>query len=114
MGHFIFSSCCFSCLIFRNSARDAFKAEERAYYAHQAELRKLRQEKQQEEKMKWQKELDMKRKLQKVEKLDEQPYVAEMTLIEQTMLFCKSLTQSKGADQKEEKKETVHDNPDGT
>merc|ERR1712048_1366474 len=53
-------------------------------------------------------------KLRKVEQLDEQPYVAEMTLIEQTMLFCKSLTQSKGTDQKEEKKDTVHDNPEGT
>merc|ERR1712113_1300946 len=38
-----------------------------------------------------------------------------MTLIEQTMLFCKSLTQSKATDQKEEKKDaSVHDNPEGT
>merc|ERR1712066_5173 len=30
------------------------------------------------------------------------------------MLFCKSLTQNKGAEQKEEKKEAVLDNPEGT
>merc|ERR1712151_493513 len=36
------------------------------------------------------------------------------TLIEQTILFCKSLTQSKDKEEKEEKKEIVHDNPDGT
>merc|ERR1712039_361878 len=37
-----------------------------------------------------------------------------MTLIEQTMLFCKSLVQTKDSEQKEEKKEIAHNNPDGT
>merc|ERR1712146_593161 len=67
-----------------------------------------------EERQKKQAEYDQRRKERAAEKLDEQPYVSEITLIEQTMLFCKSLTQSKDSDQKEEKKETVHNNPEGT
>merc|ERR1719362_918274 len=46
--------------------------------------------------------------------MDEQPYVAEITLLEQTIFFCKGLVQDKGPVQKEEKKETTHSNPDGT
>merc|ERR1719414_1321304 len=46
--------------------------------------------------------------------MDQQPYVAEITLIEQTLLFCKNLIQDKGPAQKEEKKETTHTNPEGT
>merc|ERR1712203_495105 len=50
----------------------------------------------------------------KAEKLEEQPYVAEITLIEQTIAFCNSLVQKKVDDTKEEKKELTHDNPEGT
>merc|ERR1712083_822708 len=53
-------------------------------------------------------------KLKKAEKLEEQPYVAEITLIEQTIAFCNSLVQKKVDDAKEEKKELTHDNPEGT
>merc|ERR1712176_1593064 len=45
--------------------------------------------------------------------LEEQPYVAEITLLEQTIKFCESLTQKKAEETKAEKKETVHDLPDG-
>jgi len=86
----------------RNQLRDDFRAEEQAYYAWQAEQRRVRQERQQEERQKWQVEQEQVRKLKKAEKLDEQPYVAEITLIEQTISFCKSFTQTK----KEEKEET--------
>merc|ERR1712050_30411 len=47
-------------------------------------------------------------------KLDEQPYIQEITLVEQTILFCKGLTQSKSTEQKVEEKKTVFDNPDNT
>jgi len=50
----------------------------------------------------------LKKKQREVEKLDEQPYVSEMTLIEQTIQFCKSLVQTKGEEKKEEKKEVEH------
>merc|ERR1719396_291557 len=59
-------------------------------------------------------EYDQRRKERAAEKLDEQPYVSEITLIEQTILFCKTLTQSKDKEEKEEQKEIVHNNPDGT
>merc|ERR1712066_522547 len=37
-----------------------------------------------------------------------------MTLIEQTIAFCKSLSQPKESEAKEEKKEIAHNNPEGT
>merc|ERR1712050_260423 len=48
------------------------------------------------------------------DRLEEQPYVAEITLIEQTIAFCNSLVQKKGEETKEEKKEIAHNNPEGT
>merc|ERR1712113_1360646 len=69
----------------KNAVRDEFKAKEREYYAYLAEVRKARQEKQQEERMVWQRERDQQTKLKKAERLEEQPYVAEITLIEQTI-----------------------------
>merc|ERR1712083_100262 len=73
-----------------------------------------RQEKYQEERKQWEKERDQQNKLKKAERLEEQPYVAEITLIEQTIAFCNSLTQKKAEDTKEEKKEVAHENPEGT
>merc|ERR1712054_324064 len=49
----------------------------------------------------------------KVEQLDEEPFVSERTLIEQTVKFCKSLLPQDAGDKKEEKKETVYNNKDG-
>merc|ERR1712032_903470 len=88
--------------------------KEREYYAYQAEVRKARQEKYQEERKHWEKEREQQNKLKKAERLEEQPYVAEITLIEQTIAFCNSLTQKKAEDSKEEKKEIEHNNPEGT
>merc|ERR1712060_881189 len=97
----------------KNAIRDEFKVKERAYYQYLAEVRKVRQEKYQEERMAWQKARDQENKVKKAEKLEDQPYVAEITLIEQTIAFCNSLTQKKAEDKKEEKKEIAHNNPDG-
>eukprot|EP00933_Yihiella_yeosuensis_P082720 TRINITY_DN966_c0_g1_i3.p1 TRINITY_DN966_c0_g1~~TRINITY_DN966_c0_g1_i3.p1 ORF type:complete len:487 (+),score=214.34 TRINITY_DN966_c0_g1_i3:76-1461(+) len=96
----------------RNEVRDAFRQEERAYNAHLQEIRKARQEKIAQERAERAKENETKRKMREVEKLDEQPYVSEMTLIEQTIAFCKSLTKTKAAEEEAEKKEVKHDNPD--
>merc|ERR1712113_1116522 len=98
----------------KNALRDEFKAKEREYYAYLAEVRKARQDKIQEERMAWQKDREQQNKLKKAERLEEQPYVAEITLIEQTIAFCNSLTQKKADDKQEEKKEIAHDNPEGT
>merc|ERR1712061_122518 len=98
----------------RNDLRSEFKDQERAYYAYLAEVRKAKQQRYQEERDAWQKEKDRENKIKKAERLEEQPYVAEITLIEQTIAFCNSLTQKKADDSKEEKKEIVHNNPEGT
>merc|ERR1711972_927199 len=98
----------------KNAIRDEFKAKEREYYQYLAEVRKARQEKVQEERMAWQKERDQQTKMKKAEALEDQPYVAEITLIEQTMAFCNSLTQKKEEGAKEEKKDIAHNNPEGT
>merc|ERR1712113_1227537 len=79
-----------------------------------AEVRKARQEKQQEERMAWQRERDHQTWVKKAERLEEQPYVAEITLIEQTIAFCNSLTQKKADEKQEEKKDIAHNNPEGT
>merc|ERR1712203_505904 len=63
----------------KNAVRDEFKAKEREYYQYLAEVRKARQEKVQEERMAWQKERDQQNKIKKAERLEDQPYVAEIT-----------------------------------
>merc|ERR1712187_932521 len=93
--------------------RAAWKEAEQAYKQYQTEIRKIKQERAAKERVERQKEYDLRQLERKAEKLDEQPHVAEITLIEQTIAFCKSLTQAKGAEKKEEKKETVHDLPEG-
>merc|ERR1712113_463792 len=87
---------------------------EREYYAYQAELRKIRQEKQAAERDEWKKQKDLETKQKMAERLEEQPYVAEITLIEQTIAFCNSLVQKKAEDTKEEKKDLSHNDPEGT
>merc|ERR1712086_109439 len=53
-------------------------------------------------------------KLEKqVEALDEQPLVSEITLIEQTVKFCKSLMPQDAGTEKKEEKEVVFNNKDG-
>eukprot|EP00434_Breviolum_minutum_P012501 symbB.v1.2.011013.t1/scaffold687.1/size172701/19 len=97
----------------RNEFREEFRQKEREYNAYQAELKKARQEKILAEKAERQKEIDLRRKQRKAEELDTQPYISEITLIEQTILFCKNLVQTKSEDKKDEKKEIAHNNKEG-
>merc|ERR1712151_630017 len=79
-------------------------------------LRKKRQEQQDRiaaERVARQKEWEERSRQKKVEKMDEQPFVTEITLIEQTIKFCKSLTGGKEEEKKEEKKDIEHKNMDG-
>merc|ERR1711953_811076 len=55
----------------------------------------------------------MKKMEAEIEKLDVNPQVSVMVLIEQTITFCKSLLPQEKTEEKEEKKETVHNNKDG-
>jgi len=98
----------------RNALRDEFRQKEREFNQWKNERRKAQQDKYNEEREKKQAEWQRAQLLKKAEAMDIQPHVAEITLIEQTILFCKSLVQDKGAVVKEEKKEISHSNPDGT
>jgi len=88
----------------RNAARDEFNAAMKEFHSYLQEVRAVRQEKFVEERKKRQAEQDMFRRHREADKLDEQPHVSEMTLVEQTILFCKSLLQTKDVEKKEEKK----------
>merc|ERR1712151_1103626 len=72
----------------------------------------IKQERAAKERTERQKDYELRQLERKAEKLDEQPHVAEMTLIEQTIAFCKSLTQKK-EEKKEEKKDTNYAVPEG-
>jgi len=93
----------------RNELRDQFRKDERTYYEYQKELKNLRWEKQRAEREEREKEWQQERRKRDAEKLDDQPYVSETTLLEQTIKFCKSF-QPKEAEEKKEVKATVFDN----
>merc|ERR1711862_800422 len=84
--------------------------QEQDYYNYQLELRKIRQDRAAEDRKKRQEEFEVRKRVRDADKLDEQPYIAEITLIEQSIAFCKSLTQAKGSQKEEEKKEIKHTN----
>jgi uncharacterized coiled-coil DUF342 family protein len=97
----------------RQALRDDFQAEKKKFQEHLAEQRKLRQEKYQLEKKEQQEAWKLRQMERKVEELDNQPYVSEITLIEQTIKFCKGLLpQDASAGKKVEEKEIVHTNKD--
>merc|ERR1712187_440456 len=90
----------------RNEIRAERKDAEQAYRAYQAEIRKIKAERQAGERRERQKEYELRQLERKAEKLDEQPHVAEITLIEQSIKFCKDLLpKSTETDNKDEKKE---------
>merc|ERR1712050_390614 len=97
----------------RAKLRDDFKQEMNEYKAWQAEQRRIRQEKYQEERKAQEAAWKIKKMEKEVEKLDENPYVSQITLIEQTMKFCKGLLPQAAGEKKEESKETVFNNKDG-
>merc|ERR1712014_343372 len=97
----------------RSQLRDDFRQAQYEYKAWQAEQRRIRQEKYQEERKAQEAAWKIKKMEKEVEKLDENPYVSQITLIEQTMTFCKGLLPQDVAEQKEVIKEVVHNNKDG-
>merc|ERR1712226_397843 len=97
----------------RNEIRAERKAAEDAHYKYKQELRRIKQERAQEDRIKRQKEYEERKRVREADKLDEQPYIQEIALVEQCIAFCKALTSSKGPVEKEEKKEIKHDLPKG-
>jgi len=99
----------------RNELRDAFREKEREHNAWRNEQRKKKQEQYMGQQSQKRAEWESTQRQRKVDALDQQPHVAEITLIEQTIFFCKTLTKNKGPAQVEEKKEISHDSrPEGT
>merc|ERR1711920_158238 len=98
----------------RNQVRDDYRAQEREYNDYLYKVRQEKKERQWKEQQEREAAFAIERKQRQAEKHDDQPYVAEITLVEQTILFCKGLVQSKGKEQKSEEKKTVFDNPDNT
>jgi uncharacterized coiled-coil DUF342 family protein len=98
----------------RTAKRDEFRQKEREFNQWKAEMRRAKQDKMMEERQARDAQWQMQQRLRKAEEMDVQPHVSEMTLIEQTISFCKSLIQDKGPTQQEEKKEVAHNNPEGT
>merc|ERR1712019_96725 len=95
----------------RDQLREEHKQKEKAYYEFQREQREARQEKARAEREQRNKEWADVQKQKRVEKLDEQPHSQEITLLEQTIKFCKSF-QPKEDTKAEEKKDVAYDNPD--
>jgi len=97
----------------RTQLRENFNEAKKAFQAYLAEQRVIKQERYQEEQKAKQAEWKIKQMERKVEALDEQPFVSEITLIEQTIKFCKSLVGEKAEEQKVEAKEVVFNNKQG-
>merc|ERR1712232_244035 len=81
------------------------KDAEDAHYRYKQELRRVKQERAQEDRIKRQKEYEERKRTREADKLDEQPYIQEIALVEQCIAFCKGLTQAKGPVEKVEKKQ---------
>merc|ERR1712113_1027997 len=97
----------------RSQLRDEFRQAQYEYKAWQAEQRRIRQEKYQEGRKAQEAAWQIKKMEKEVEKLDENPYISQITLIEQTVKFCKGLLPQEAVEQKEDKKDTVFNNKDG-
>merc|ERR1712039_359679 len=98
----------------RNELRDEFRQQEREFNAYLNERRQAARTRQEEERGKKKAEYEQRQKEREVEKLNEQPHVTEIMLIEQTIAFCKSLTTTKAKEEKKDKQDLTLDNPEGT
>jgi len=87
----------------KNKVRDEQREEERKYNEHRDAERAKRAERMKEERERYESEREQANRHKRAEKLDQQPYLDQMTLIEQTISFCKSLVPDKGPEVKEEK-----------
>merc|ERR1712129_625513 len=100
-------------IVQRSQLRDDFNNAKREFQSYLAEQRRVKQEKYAEERKAQQEQWRLQKLEKQVEALDEQPYVSEITLIDQTLKFCKSLMPQDVGSEKEETKETVFNNKEG-
>merc|ERR1719162_2594516 len=97
----------------RSKVREEFREEENKFRELMNKKREEQQARYAAERDGRQKEWEQHSRQKKLEKIDEQPFVTEITLIEQTIKFCKSLTSGKEVEKKEDKKDIEHNNMDG-
>lgn len=97
----------------RNTIRDEYRQEERDYKAYLQELRNARWERQRAEREARDVEYAKEKRIRDAEKLEEQPHIAETTLIEQSLFFCKSLLPKEEESKVVDKKEITHNVKDG-
>lgn len=95
----------------RTQLRNDFKQKENEYYDYERQQRKLRQEKAQEERDKRKAEYKQAERQRKVDRLDEPDFLHEMSILQQTMKFCKSFM-PKEEKSEETKADIQHNNPD--
>jgi len=96
----------------RNNIRSELKKAEDEYWEYQKKIRDIKQKRAEDERNLKAKENELRERRKKAEALEEQPYVYEIGLIQQTIAFCKSLTTTKAVKEEEEKKEIKHINAD--
>merc|ERR1719420_1916504 len=87
----------------RNDLRNDFRQAERNFNAYLAEVRKARQERAAEQRAERDKEWEAERKKRAVEKLEDNPYVSDIALVEQTLLWCRSMIPKEEAKAEEKK-----------
>eukprot|EP00746_Dinoflagellata_sp_MGD_P160750 gnl/MRDRNA2_/MRDRNA2_87647_c0_seq1.p1 gnl/MRDRNA2_/MRDRNA2_87647_c0~~gnl/MRDRNA2_/MRDRNA2_87647_c0_seq1.p1 ORF type:complete len:475 (+),score=210.01 gnl/MRDRNA2_/MRDRNA2_87647_c0_seq1:108-1532(+) len=98
----------------RNKIREEFRAAEQEFNKYMNEIRQIRAAKAAEARQERQAEMDERRRQRQVEQLDEQPHIAEITLIEQTISWCKSvLPKEEKATDDSAKKAVDYNNPEG-
>jgi len=98
----------------RNECRATFRDEERQYRDYQTQIRQAAAEKKRQEQEKRKEEWEKQKKERQMEKLLEQPFLAETTLLEQTLAFCRTLMPLKEQKVEPLKNSFVHNNPEGS
>merc|ERR1711924_77806 len=99
----------------RNEIRDEYRAKEKEFNGYLAKLREIRAKQAAEGREERQKEYQERQKQRAVDALDDQPHINEITLIEQTLKWCRNtMPQDTKKEIEDSKKTTDFNNPDGS
>lgn len=98
----------------RKAVQEVWNQKNREYHAHQAEQRAVKYEKQRAERLTRQADNEKRKVLRQVEADEEQPFLAETTLIEQVLAYCNGLIATKQQDVAKEAADVKHVNPEGS
>lgn len=100
----------------RNKLRDEYRELERGWNAYLNEKRKAQAEAAAASRQERQAEYEERKKARAVEQLEEQPHIAEITLVNQTIAWCNSVVAKKTKKEEESKKAAPANlnNPEGS